>query len=93
MTELYVRRAGQHIVVSCSANAFLHHMVRNIVGSLVRVGKADERPEWMRTILESGDRRASGMTAPAAGLTLMKVAYPPDSFALPLFNRNELREP
>jgi tRNA pseudouridine38-40 synthase len=67
-------------------------MVRNIVGSLVRVGKAEERPEWMKAILESGDRRVSGMTAPAAGLTLMKVAYPPDSFTLPLFSGNELRE-
>ena len=82
MTELSVIRSGQHITVSCSANAFLHHMVRNIVGSLVRVGMTEERPEWMKAILESGDRRASGMTAPAAGLTLMKVAYPADFFTL-----------
>jgi len=92
MTELCVARSGQQITVSCSANAFLHHMVRNIVGSLVRVGKAEERPEWMKAVLESGDRRVSGMTAPAAGLTLMQVDYPPDSFTLQLFSGNELRE-
>jgi len=82
MTELSVIRSGQHITVSCTANAFLHHMVRNIVGSLVRVGMTEERPEWMKAILQAGDRRASGMTAPAAGLTLMKVAYPADFFTL-----------
>ena len=47
----------------------------------------------MKTILESGDRRASGMTAPAAGLTLIKVTYPPEFSDLQLFSGNELREP
>lgn len=92
MTELSVARSEQKIIVSCTANAFLHHMVRNIVGSLVRVGKGEEGPEWMKTILDSGDRRVSGMTAPAAGLTLVAVAYPPDSFTLQPFDGNQIRE-
>jgi len=77
LTDLKVSREGDRIYIECGANAFLHHMVRNIVGSLVRVGKGEEQVTWIREILESRDRTVAGMTAPAAGLTLTGVDYPP----------------
>jgi tRNA pseudouridine38-40 synthase len=73
---LDLRRAGPFIVVECRANAFLHHMVRNIVGSLVRVGRGEEPPEWIAQVLDSRDRRVAGMTAVAGGLYLTRVHYP-----------------
>lgn len=76
LQQLDLRRAGSFIVVTCRANAFLHHMVRNLVGSLVRIGRREERPAWLRTVLESRDRRAAGMTAAASGLYLARVHYP-----------------
>lgn len=81
ISELTVRRDGEFIYVDCSANAFLHHMVRNLVGSLARVGSGDETVEWLSAVLAARDRRISGITAPAAGLTLTAVGYP--DFALP----------
>jgi tRNA pseudouridine38-40 synthase len=73
---LDLRRAGAFVVVTCRANAFLHHMVRNLVGSLVRVGRGEEEPGWLRAVLDGRDRRAAGMTAPAHGLYLARVHYP-----------------
>jgi tRNA pseudouridine38-40 synthase len=73
---LEVRRSGPYIAVICRANAFLHHMVRNIVGSLVCIGSGEEGPEWLRSVLEGRDRRVAGMTAAAAGLYLTRVHYP-----------------
>jgi len=81
ISELTVRKAGDYIYVDCSANAFLHHMVRNLVGSLARVGSGEESVGWISEILAARDRRVSGITAPAAGLTLTAVSYP--DFALP----------
>ena len=78
MRRFDVRRAGDWITVECEANAFLHHMVRNIVGSLVKIGRGDARPEWIGNLLEERDRRAAGITAPPMGLTLTHVAYPAD---------------
>ncbi len=73
--ELTLRRSGPFIVIECRANAFLHHMVRNIVGSLVRVGRRDATPDWLGHVLESRDRRQAGVTAEAAGLYLTRVGY------------------
>jgi tRNA pseudouridine38-40 synthase len=81
MTELSVRREGDHLYICCRANAFLHHMVRNIVGSLVKVGKGEADAGWMKDVLEARDRRLSGITAPATGLSLTNVEYPVASFA------------
>jgi tRNA pseudouridine38-40 synthase len=75
INRLDIARAGERIHVDCSANAFLHHMVRNIVGSLVRVGKGEETEDWIRHTLAARDRRMSGMTAPPQGLTLTGVGY------------------
>jgi tRNA pseudouridine38-40 synthase len=73
---LELERRGAFILVTCRANAFLHHMVRNLVGSLVRIGRGEEPPGWLATVLESRDRRAAGMTAAACGLYLARVHYP-----------------
>lgn len=81
ITELRVSREQAFIYVDCSANAFLHHMVRNLVGSLARVGCGDEGVDWIAEVLAARDRKVSGITAPAAGLTLTAVGYP--DFALP----------
>jgi tRNA pseudouridine38-40 synthase len=82
LQHLSVRRSPPFVIVECRANAFLHHMVRNIVGSLVRIGRREVAPEWLRGVLESRDRRAAGMTAAAAGLYLTRVHYPPE-FTIP----------
>lgn len=76
LQRLDVERDGGFIRVTCRANAFLHHMVRNLVGSLVRIGRGEERPDWLREVLERRDRRAAGMTAAACGLYLARVDYP-----------------
>jgi len=79
LTELSVTRdADGSVWIRCTANAFLHHMVRNIAGSLVKVGLGEADPDWIATLLASRDRKLSGITAPAAGLTMTGVDYPPD---------------
>ena len=60
-----------------SADRFLHHMVRNIVGSVVQVGRGARPPEWLGEVLASRDRTRAGPTAPAHGLTLLRVTYGP----------------
>jgi tRNA pseudouridine38-40 synthase len=82
LTGLEVARRGDWIVIEAVANAFLHHMVRNIAGLLIAVGKGDAPPEWARTVLEGRDRTRGAATAPAAGLYLWEVRYPA-AFALP----------
>jgi tRNA pseudouridine38-40 synthase len=70
-----VARPGA-VAVVLSADAFLHHMVRNVVGTLVEVGLGRRPPEWAAAVLATRDRRAGGPTAPAAGLCLLSVRYP-----------------
>ncbi|MEX1266185.1 MAG: hypothetical protein WEA08_04630, partial [Woeseia sp.] len=65
------------------ANAFLQHMVRNIVGLLAAVGSGGQPPQWAADVLESRDRKQGAVTAPPHGLTLVYVDYPPH-FGLPL---------
>lgn len=61
--------------ISITANAFLRHMARNIVGTLVEVGRGKITPEKMKEVLEANDRRLAGKTAPACGLFLEKICY------------------
>lgn len=68
---------GEHcIVVRVVGNAFLHSMVRTIVGSLAEVGTHRRTAEWLAQAIEARDRAAAGPTAPAQGLTLWQVTYP-----------------
>ena len=66
---------GHRVGVFLSADSFLHHMVRNVVGSLVEVGRGARRPEWLSEVLDCRDRSRAGPTAPARGLTLVRVRY------------------
>lgn len=70
-----VRRFGEMIVFDFEAGAFLHHMVRNLVGSLVYVGQGKHPPEWIAQLLTAKDRRLAAPTFSAAGLYLAGVNY------------------
>ncbi|MFC3120197.1 tRNA pseudouridine(38-40) synthase TruA [Agaribacter flavus] len=76
MNEISVKRAGQYIVVEVEANAFLHHMVRNIVGSLIEVGAGEQSVAWFTGLLALRDRTKAAATAKPNGLYLVKVTYP-----------------
>ena len=80
--SLAVWREGEHVVIEARANAFLHHMVRNLVGLLIAVGQGKARPQWALTVLESRDRTLAAPTAPAEGLYFWQVHYP-RAFGLP----------
>jgi tRNA pseudouridine38-40 synthase len=75
--SLTVTRCHDYIMIEVVANAFLHHMVRNIVGTLLEVGAGFKEPEWVQAVLASRDRRQAAVTAAAEGLYLTHVAYPP----------------
>jgi len=62
-------------VVEIEANAFLHHMVRNIVGSLLPIGRGEQGVGWMAELLAGRDREVAGATAPAEGLTFLGPLY------------------
>ncbi|MBK7421641.1 MAG: tRNA pseudouridine(38-40) synthase TruA [Propionivibrio sp.] len=72
-----VQRSGEMIVFDFEAGAYLHHMVRNLVGSLVYVGQGKHPPEWIGHLLTLRDRRLAAPTFPAAGLYLVAVRYQP----------------
>jgi len=74
--DIQLIRRRDWIVVHCEANAFLHHMVRNILGSLVEIGLGERPVEWMRELLAARDRKLAGITAPAAGLVLTRIEFP-----------------
>jgi tRNA pseudouridine38-40 synthase len=75
LDALDVLRVGEEIHVLPSARSFLHHQVRNIVGTLHQVGLGRRGEDWPRAVLEGRDRRAAGQTAPAEGLTFLGVEY------------------
>ena len=70
------------IAFTIQGNAFLHSMVRTIVGSLVEVGTHRKDPSWMREAIDACDRTAAGPTAPACGLCFMSVAYDEGALSL-----------
>ena len=74
--RLDVTRSGKYLYLDIVANAFLHHMVRNIAGVLMAVGCGEQEPGWVRDILDQRDRTQGGVTAPADGLYLVGVRYP-----------------
>jgi tRNA pseudouridine38-40 synthase len=75
LRRLDIERKGDLLVLQFSADAFLHHMVRNIVGCLVKVGNRTRPPGWVSTVLESRDRDQAAPTFPANGLYLAGVEY------------------
>ena len=77
-----VFQQGDIIAIDICANAFLLHMVRNIAGALIEVGRGSRQESWIGQLLAERDRTKSAATAPAAGLYLIDVGYP-DSFVLP----------
>ena len=77
-----VTRKDDWIGLEVTANAFLQHMVRNIMGTLVAIGSGDQEERWLLALLASGDRKQGGIAAPPHGLTLVSVAYP-DEYLLP----------
>lgn len=74
-----VTRKGDFIYIDIKANAFLHHMVRNIAGSLLMIGKGEQDVNWMHSLLMAKDRTQAGPTASARGLYMVQVTYPEDS--------------
>ena len=66
---------GQEIVIELEANGFLYNMARNIVGTLVWIGRGKRAPDCIPELIAAGDRRLAGATAPAKGLTLLQVWY------------------
>lgn len=88
--HLHIQKSGGWIVFNFCGNAFLHHMVRNIVGALVAIGRGRQPPQWMRDLLAAGDRTQCAPTAAAAGLYFSGALYsrryrlPPCRSAAPL---------
>lgn len=94
---IHLARRGELIVMEIQANAFLHHMVRNIVGVLMQIGAGFKAPEWVAEVLAAKDRSAGGVTAKPFGLYLVAVGYPaeftiPSALPGPLFFPERLGE-
>lgn len=75
VAAIAIERDGERITIDVSANAFLHHMVRNIAGLLIAVGRGDAAPEFAAEVLASRDRTRNAATAPAGGLYFTAVRY------------------
>jgi len=78
ISRLAIDRRDDWVSVVVTANAFLQHMVRNIVGALVEVGRGQHDAQWIASVLAQEDRTQAGIAAPAHGLTLVTATYPPD---------------
>jgi tRNA pseudouridine38-40 synthase len=76
LERVAVERQGDYVIFEFTANAFLHHMVRNLVGSLVSVGKGAEPPAWLGEVLAGRDRARAAPTFGPDGLYLTRVTYP-----------------
>jgi tRNA pseudouridine38-40 synthase len=75
LAQLDINRQGDNIVFDLNANAFLHHMVRNIVGCLVYVGKGKHPPQWMQQVLQGCERGYAAPTFSPDGLYLRSIKY------------------
>jgi tRNA pseudouridine38-40 synthase len=75
LAQLDIRKDGDLIIFDLTADAFLHHMVRNVVGCLIYVGKGKHPPQWMREVLESRNRSMAAPTFAPGGLYLRRIAY------------------
>ena len=82
ITHLAVSRHGPYVMLDIRANAFLHHMVRNLVGSLVYIGAGKQPTDWLAFLLQQKDRKLSAPTFSPAGLYLSAIHYP-EHYQLP----------
>ena len=89
LREIRISQQGNFLLVDLRANAFLHHMVRNIIGSLVYVGKGRHPPSWMTLLLQSADRTQAAPTFSPDGLYLAGIVYDP-KWNLPEFAKSTL---
>lgn len=74
--QIRVKRHGSVVSIEIQANAFLHHMVRNIAGVLIEIGKGEQSIDWVKELLDARNRALAAMTAPPQGLYLLRVEYP-----------------
>ncbi len=89
VSAVQVFRDGELVVIEVTANAFLHHMVRNIAGALLAVGRGERPESWPRELLAVKDRTQGDATAPPDGLYLVRASYP-RHFGLPNFSLGPL---
>lgn len=82
VTEFNVSRHGDLVILEVKANAFLHHMVRNLAGVLITIGAGKRDSSWAKTVLDAKDRQLGAETAPPYGLYLVGVGYP-EQYRLP----------
>jgi tRNA pseudouridine38-40 synthase len=83
--KLEIYREHDLVIIDIEANAFLHHMVRNIAGVLIMIGTGKHSPEWAREVLDAKDRSLGGVTANANGLYLVDIFYA-EKFNIPRAN-------
>jgi tRNA pseudouridine38-40 synthase len=83
ITDFVIERRGDFVIFEIEANAFLHHMVRNIAGSLMKIGAGFREVEWMQEVIAAKSRKAAAETAPPGGLYLTTVRYP-EPYIFPL---------
>lgn len=89
VTDFAIRRSGDFVIFEIEANAFLHHMVRNIAGVLMKIGSGYKEISWMKEVLLAKSRQMAAETAPADGLYLINVKYP-ERYTFPLTDPNFL---
>jgi tRNA pseudouridine38-40 synthase len=87
VSAISVKRHGDYVVLDLTANAFLHHMVRNIAGTLMKVGRGEAEVDWVAEVLAQQDRTIAGVTAEPDGLYFVNAFYP-DEFVLPYSGRD-----
>jgi len=75
LVQLEIKKEGDTLRMTFTANGFLKQMVRNITGSLVEVGRGKQPPSWLGGVLNAKDRTKAGPCAPPQGLCLMGVVY------------------
>lgn len=78
VTSVRVTRRGELVTIDVAANAYLQHMVRNMAGTLMEIGKGRHEPSWVAELLAARDRTLAAATAPPQGLYLWRVDYPPE---------------
>jgi tRNA pseudouridine38-40 synthase len=82
VTQIGFSEHGNIVDIEFVANAFLHHMIRNLVGSLLLVGRGERPDAWIAEVLAARDRKRAGPTAPPQGLVFLGPRYPA-TFGLP----------